>query len=480
MNELHFPWLESSILFPLIGAVLCQYAHPRLGPRIGIGTALLTLLTTLGAWRDFLTLHEFAAHDHWYFAKNLLGERVLVIDELSAPLLSLSALTYFVTLIATAKTKARRFSYSGTLYSLSILMATLSTGESWLLVGLLALGTLPVFFELRMRGKSTRIFTIHMGLFLTLLTVGWGLWNWQGPSLTAAALLTVAVLIRCGIAPLHCWLTDLFENASFGTALLFCTPMVGIYAAMHFVFPIAPTWALRLIAIASMITALYAAAMTLVQVDARRFFCYLFLSHSSLVLVGLEVTTPQGLAGALSLWLAVGLSLTGFGVVLRSVEARVGAIRLDRYHGLYDHVPTFGVFFLITGMASVGFPGTFGFFASELLIDATVDVYPSIGLIVVLATALNGIAVLQAYLRVFTGTRRETSVSIGSRPAERVAILLMTALIVGGGLFPQPGIESRFHASEHLFQLRIDPGRVAEPTPQPITQPPSTVHDHSK
>ena len=102
-------------------------------------------------------------------------------------------------------------------------------------------------------------------------------------------------------------MTDLFEKATFGTALLFVTPITGAYAVMRLVLPIAPDWALQSIAIVSLITAVYAAAMALVQHEARRFFCYLFLSNSSLVLVGLELVTPVGLTGALCVWLSVGI-----------------------------------------------------------------------------------------------------------------------------------------------------------------------------
>ena len=130
-----------------------------------------------------------------------------------------------------------------------------------------------------------------MGLFVLLLVSGQALIN-AGSILVGGCLLTLAALMRSGIAPLHCWMTDLFENATFGTALLFVTPMSGAYAVMRLVLPIAPDWALQSIAIASIVTAVYAGGMALVQHEARRFFCYLFLSHSSLVLVGLELVTP--------------------------------------------------------------------------------------------------------------------------------------------------------------------------------------------
>ncbi|WP_299468537.1 proton-conducting transporter membrane subunit, partial [uncultured Gimesia sp.] len=273
-------------------------------------------------------------------------------------------------------------------------------------------------------------------------------------SLIAGAFLTTAALLRSGIIPLHCWMTDLFEKATFGTALLFVTPMTGAYAIVRLVFPIAPDWALQGIALVSLTTAVYAAGMALVQREARRFFCYLFLSHSSLVLVGLEMATPLGLTGGLCVWISVGISMAGFALTFRSIEARIGRISLVEYHGLYEHTPTLATLFLVTGLASIGFPGTVGFIGTELLVEGAIEVYPLVGTAVVIAAALNSIAILQAYFRVFTGARHIASISLRARTSEHVAILILVVLILGGGLYPQPGVTSRHHAAMELIRLR--------------------------
>jgi NADH-quinone oxidoreductase subunit M len=383
---------------------------------------------------------------------------VFVVDELSAPLLPLAALLYLMTVLSTLRTKVSRFSFGWTLASQAILLATLSCRQPWVLIALLSAGTIPPWIELRSRGRSTRVYVLHMGLFVGLLVTGQMLLSIAAAGtplrLVAGALLTLAALLRSGIIPLHCWMTDLFEKATFGTALLFVTPMVGAYAIMRLVLPIAPGWALQSIAVISLITAVYAGGMALVQHEARRFFCYLFLSHSSLVLVGLELLTPIAVTGALCVWLSVGLSLAGFGLTLRSIEARTGRVSLDEYHGLYEHTPTLAALFLVTGLASIGFPGTVGFVGTELLIEGAVAAYPLTGMAVVVAAALNGIAILQAYFRVFTGTTHTASISLSARPAERIAVLVLTALILGGGLFPQPGVESRYHAAKELIRHR--------------------------
>src|SRR5439155_23892863 len=185
----------------------------------------------------------------------------------------------------------------------------------------------------------------------------------------------------------------------------------------------AAAWVWRSLALLSLLPAVCAPSLALVQPAARGFFCYVFLSHSSLVLVGMEVANRLGLTGALCVWLSVGLSLAGFGLTLRSVEARRGRLSLDQFHGLYEHMPMLAILFLITGLGSIGFPGTLGFVGTELLLEGVRRIYPLLGTAIVAAAALNGLAVLHAYFRVFTGVRHVTSIDLRLRWPEQIAVL---------------------------------------------------------
>jgi NADH-quinone oxidoreductase subunit M len=456
MMQLHFPWLELTVLIPLAGAIwLSRLPYAPTARTHCLILAFVTFLSALGAWADFGTLDHFEAHDRWDILTLLFGDNILVIDELSAPLIPLAALLFLLTIVVTMPTKVRRFSFAWTLVAEAILLATLSCKQTWVLIGLLVAGIVPAWVELRSRKRSTRLFLIHMGLFSFLLVLGGLLLETRGTSeIWGIGLLSAAILVRCGIFPFHCWMTDLFEKATFGTALLFVTPMVGAYAAVRLVLPAAPESMLRSIAVLSLFTAVYASGMALVQLEARRFYCFLFLSHASLVLVGLETATPVSLTGGLSVWLSVGLALGGFGLTLRCVEARTGTLRLDHFRGLAEPMPHLASFFLLTGLASVGFPGTFGFVGMELLIDGTLQAYALVGVLIVLAAALNGIAILRAYFLIFAGTRHFGSISLRSRPSERLTVLGLTLLILGGGLLPQPGIQSRYHAVQQLLRQR--------------------------
>jgi NADH-quinone oxidoreductase subunit M len=458
MTIVPVPWIELAILAPLIGAFWVRLLRdPDVARKHSLWISGFSLVCTTIAWR---LLGESGsglrmARERWD------GPTIFFLDELSAPLLPLTALLFLLTVLATLRTKVRRFSFGSMLISEAILLATLACREPWTIIALLAAGTIPPWRELHDRNKPTRVFVFHMALFVALLVAGQAIQQFGGDphrrSPLAAVLLMAAVLIRSGIVPLHCWLTDLFEHASFGTALLFVTPMVGAYAAARLVLPIAPDVVLRSIALLSLVTAVYAACMALVQHEARRFFCYVFLSHSALVLVGLEVATTIGLTGALCVWLSVGLSLAGFGLTLRSVEARTGRLSLDQFHGLYEHMPMLAILFMVTGLGSIGFPGTLGFVGTELLVEGAVQIYPLVGTAIVIAAALNGLAMLHAYFRVFTGARHMSSIDLRIRWPEQIAMLIFTALILGGGLYPQPGVDSRYHAAVKLIEQRNAP-----------------------
>jgi NADH-quinone oxidoreductase subunit M len=456
---LPLPWLELAILAALVGALcVSRFRGPIRAWRWGLlftGAALgCSLLAGLG----FYLCRRAGVDDRWSFQAHLFGRQLFGIDELSAPLVPLVALLHFLTALATGRTKMRRFSLSWSLASEAIRLATFGCLEPWVLIGLLAAGTVPAYVELLNRGKPTRIYVLHMGLFVGLLILGWvGVGAGAGDRSRiawATVPLLAAILIRCGTVPFHCWLTDWFERASFGNALLFVTPLTGVYTALRLVLPIAPDWVLRSIGVFSLVTAVYAAAMAVVQRDVRRFFAYLFLSYASLVLVGLELHTAISLTGALALWISAALSLAGLGLTLRALEARFGRLSLTRFHGLYDHSPALAVCFVLTGLASVGFPGTLGFVAGELLVEGAVQADLFVGLAVALAAAINGIAVVRAYFCLFTGARSASTVSLAITPRERFAVLTLAALILGGGLFPQPGAQSRFHAAMAILRDR--------------------------
>lgn len=467
MNIYDLSWLELSILAPCAGAVVSWwYQRSAAGSRLGLAFTAATLLCSLLACAGFESGFNPGGAAPYELLPRLTGQRLLAIDELSAPLLPLVALLHFLIVLATAGTKLAQISYPMLLFTEAVRLAVFATIDPWPLIFLFAVSALLPYLELRWQHQNTRVYAIHMVAVVVLFALGWALVendraHHLQPTIACIPLL-LAVLVRSGTFPAHLWVADLFEKTLFSTAVLYVTPIVGMYAAVRLVLPVCPDWVLHGIGFFSLLTVAYAAGMAIVQREPRRFFAYLFLSHASMILVGLELHTAVSLTGALALWYSVALSLAGLGLTLRAVEARFGRLDLIRFHGFYEHSPALAACFLITGLASVGFPGTMGFIAAEMLVDGAIGVNLGIGLVIVLAAALNGIAVLRVYFLIFTGGRHLSAVSLGITLRERFAVLTLMALLLGGGLAPQTWLQSRHRAAGELLETRRIQQSLAE------------------
>lgn len=458
MNAFSFPWLHAAIGLPLVAAFIVHWMRDSARARLtSLFVSGLAFVCTVGGWVHLAYMHHSSPNSdsHSLWDGTLIG-----VDDLNAPLLPLVALLFFLTVLATIGVKVQRVSFTSMLFSEALVLATLACRQPWALIAMLFAGAIPPMVELNHNARSVRVFVIYMSLFTVLLVVGQGLIDSQpagGAAVTVGTvLLMAAALLRSGILPVHSWMPDLFQRASFGTALLYVAPMVGPYVAMRLVFPIAPSWLLNLTAWLAIATSLYAAGMALVQKNARQLFCYLFLSNSSLVLVGVATATPMAVTAALCMWISVALAMTGFGLALRAIESRTGSLTLTRFHGLIAHTPRLAALFLISGLAAVGFPGTIGFVSAELLVSGIVSIKPFIGGSIVVVAALNGLAVLQVYFRVFAGSPHISSIEMQSRRPEWSAVLIICGLILAGGIYPQLGVASRYLAARKLVDRRLE------------------------
>ena len=270
-------------------------------------------------------------------------------------------------------------------------------------------------------------------------------------------MIVIAALIRKGIVPFHAWVPEVFDHGRLGPAILFSAPQLGAYMTVVLIVPRASPDMLRVIAILALGTAVYGAALALVQTSARRACGYLFMSQSALVMAGLDCTSVSALAGGLLVWLSAGLAFAGLARCVLVLEARRGRLDLNTYHGGYERMPVLAISFLALGLACTGFPGTLGFVGQELLVDGAVDAFPVMGYAVVLASALTGLAVLRMYFSLFCGRSDAlaySSLRFELTRREAWTFVALVIALIGFGVVPRPLVDSRFAASNDILRLR--------------------------
>lgn len=439
-----FPWLELTLLLPLIGAAQVGFIKtPTLAARWCAIYVAVTLACAAAAAITFALAPTGAS---------FLG--VFTVDNIAAPMLPVLSMLHLLVILGTAKARVSSNFCVRVLLSASFTMAAVTSQSGTLLVSIMVLVALLPVWDMKSRGQRTRGFQFYMVPFIAMLLLGWAFVDNGNSPVWSLGLLVLALKLCGGIVPLHGWLPALFKGAAFGTALLFVLPLIEVVAALRLVLPFAPSWMLQATSVACLITAVYAGGMAIVQREVRRFFAYLCLSQTSLVMFAVMLHTSTAITAALCLWISAILSLSGLGFSLRALEARFGELSLREYHGFFQQVPGLAVCFLVAGLACVGFPGTIGFVPMELLISGSVDQGLGVSVTLAFAAMFNAIAIMRAYFALFTGKRPTTSVSLQITSTERIGITLIVLVVFLGGWFSPGVVASRHRVADNLLLQR--------------------------
>lgn len=398
----------------------------------------------------------------------------LVLSPLSAVLLPFSALLSFCVLLGTP----RRFfdvDWARSVWLVLLSSVLLATGENLFLLWIgFALGVAPLLLR---GGEKKSSFVARVSLLgstaLLLLVFSFLASRGGGFETSLRALaeleedgardfwiavsLVVVVFLRSGVFPFHSWVPSLTERQGSLWISLLLVPQAGALLLLRVGMPLFPESMLSLlpfVARVALLGTLYGALLGLVTRDLRRALGWLVVSQASLVLVGLGDTNLEGLTGALVLWIAVGVSLTGLGLAVASVETRVGSIDLRKYMGLGAQAPLLSASFLILGLAIVGLPGTLGFIAEDLVVHGSLESYPAMGILIVLATAVNGFSVFRAYVSIFGGPEQRSGLPMDLSRREGGALAILLLVLLGFGIVPRGLVEIEGRVAEQRMHLR--------------------------
>lgn len=455
-------WVAALLAVPavVVGASFLPLGVERLR-RFAVVSAIAVLLASL-VMAGSPGLRTFAIHTSslsWVPG----GEAVLRIDTLSAVLLPFAAALWLLTVAVTPRASLDRGGLRRTALATLTTLASFLT-ESAVVLLLLSVASVWTFLSALSdpaHRHQRRVAAAYLGFSTVLFAAGVVLLAGPGghaPAAEAAGmwLIVIAALVRKGIVPFHAWVPEVFDHGRLGPAILFSGPQVGAYMTVVLIVPRASPDMLRMIAVLALGTAVYGAALAIVQTSARRACGYLFISQSALVMAGLDCTSVTALAGGLVLWLSAGLAFAGLARCVLVLEARRGRLDLRTYHGGYERMPVLAVSFLVMGLACTGFPGTLGFVGQELLVDGAVDAFPVMGFAVVIASALTGLAVLRMYFSLFCGRPDPGSADrrLGLTRREAWTFGALVIALIGLGIAPRPLVDSRFAASHDILRLR--------------------------
>ncbi len=267
----------------------------------------------------------------------------------------------------------------------------------------------------------------------------------------------LAATARSGVFPFHLWVPAALERGRISSVLPTVVSPLGSFIATRLglsLFPRALTQIAPLVIAMGTASALYGAVVALGRHNARRQLAFLWVSIVGFVFVGLASLDVRAMSGSMFYDVAAALSMTGLLLIVRAVEARTGTADMRCLGGLVRFTPRLAACYFLLGVATVCFPGTASFVCEDLLVQGLHERHPVVVVLLLIATALNGVSLVRSFKRLFLGTP-----SMHAPPLERVedmlprerwvAVVLITLSLLGGFL-PSPLLRIRHSVVDSL------------------------------
>jgi len=267
--------------------------------------------------------------------------------------------------------------------------------------------------------------------------------------LVAFSFLTVGLMIKAAVFPLHGWLLNAYHHAPIAvTAFLAGTATkVSLYILVRMFFSIFGddysfglmllNWVFLPAAVAAFVSM---SLVAIYQTDLRRMLAYSSVAQIGYILAGISLATQEGLTAAVVHMFNHGMIKATLFMAVGCVLYRVGHAHIPSLDRMMSRMPFTVTAFIISGLGLVGVPLTVGFISKFTLIQALIEAgwWPAAVLILVssvMATAYIGRVI---YLMLFRKARSATIASEGYREVPMLMLIPMYALLILGlyfGLF---------------------------------------------
>jgi len=473
-----FPLVSATVFIPLLFTgllVVWKGAPPRAAHATGLIASGFTLAGASWMWaRGIPAGGGFSQVEEVPWIPSLGAAYRVGVDGVSLPLVLMTAVLFFVSLIFSVKVSERARSY----VALFLLLETACIGSFVALDAVL----FYVFFEVTLVGMyfiiagwghegrqraalTFFIYTLLGSLPLLLAIIALYLGSEPNtfdvrelvanPPLTglAAILALVAMLVtffvKTPVFPVHTWLPAAHVEAPTAGSVILAGVMLklGAYGLIRFALQMTPDAFRALVpyvAALAVFSALYGAFVALGQTDLKRLVAYTSVNHMGYVVLGVAVAAAATDADARALALDGSvLQMVSHGVVTGALFLLVGMVQ-DRAHtremgelgGLLRAVPILGWAFVLAAFASLGLPGLAHFPAELQIFLGTFYVYP-VAVIVVLGIVVTAGLYLRAIQVAFMGDpdeERRSMKDLGAR--ELLAAVPLLLLTVALGIVP--------------------------------------------
>jgi NADH-quinone oxidoreductase subunit M len=258
-------------------------------------------------------------------------------------------------------------------------------------------------------------------------------------------ILFVGFGILAALWPLHTWSPDGHSSAPTAVSMLHAGVLMklGAYGCLFVPMTLLPDGArywLPVVALLSIVNIVYGSLGAVAQKDLKYIVAYSSVSHMGIVMLGLSAMNETAIDGAVLQMFSHGIMTGLFFALVGMIYGRTHTRMVDEQGGLAARMPALAVFFVLTGLTSLGLPGLSGFPAELSVFLGAYRAYPVVTVVCVTGIVFTAFYVLRVVQKLFFGgvvLARPASFGDANR-VELTALALLAFFILAVGLYPLP------------------------------------------
>ena len=477
-----FPWLTTTLLIPVVGALVVAFLPERAGARarqVALGFSLVTLVVAVGAALQFnadSTARFQLAEQHSWIPQFGVSYAVGV-DGISLVLILLSVILTPVCLLAAWRDVPEPGRRMQTYFALMLVLEAFMVGvfaatDVFLFYVLFEAMLVPVYFLIGSFGGPQRqyaavkflLFSLLGGLVMLVAVIALYLHGPGGPEGFLLTHLTglhldptverlmflgffFAFAVKAPLWPVHTWLPDAAAEGTPATSVLLVGVLdkVGTFGMIRFclpLFPEASKWATPVIIVLAVISILYGALLAIGQTDIMRLIAFTSLSHFGFIILGIFAMTSAGQSGSTLYMVNHGFSTAALFLVGAMLASRRGSRRIPDFGGWQRVTPALAGVFLIAGLSALSLPGLSTFVSEFLVLVGTFQRYRAASIVATLGIVLAALYVLLMYQRMMTGPKPEIAAGTPDLTGrEKWVVAPLIAAFIVLGFYPKPVLD---------------------------------------
>jgi NADH-quinone oxidoreductase subunit M len=256
----------------------------------------------------------------------------------------------------------------------------------------------------------------------------------------------IAFAIKVPVWPFHTWLPDAHVEAPTAVSVILAGVLLkmGTYGMLRVSWPMFPE-ATRFfaipIAILGLIAIIYGALVSMAQRDLKKLVAYSSVSHMGYCMLSLAaITSVTAVTGCMFQMVSHGLITGALFLMVGVLYDRAHTREIAAFGGLGVKIPVYTGLMVLFSMASLGLPGMSGFVSEFMVFIGAFPTFKVITALAVLGVVLTAGYMLRMVQRIFLGEFNREKwgglTEMSTREILMVAPLAILTVVIG--VYPGP------------------------------------------